>query len=83
MQNQPPYVDDVPEKGITIRTLVGGGNVETSVQESGSIGVKDGESGPTHIITIQNPIPPTDPRKQHDETIAKVQAGEYGDYSDK
>jgi len=83
MQNQPPLVDDVPEKGITVRTLVGGGNVETWVRESGSIGVKEGESGPTHIITIQNPIPFTDPIKQHEDTIAKVKAGEYGDYSNK
>jgi hypothetical protein len=60
VQDQPPYVDDVPEKRITVMTRVGGGNAETSIQESGILGVKGlavPRTSPRSSIPPHLPIP--------------------------
>jgi hypothetical protein len=74
--------DEIPEKGITVTTVVVDGVTETAVQQSAVILGAEGETEKAGIALIQNPHAAGDHRLQHDLAIRDVYAGEFGDFSE-
>jgi formylmethanofuran:tetrahydromethanopterin formyltransferase len=83
MQDNIIDVDEIPEKGITVTTVVIDGLTETTIRRSAAAPGVEEEFDQTGIALIQNPHAAGDPRLQHDLAIRDVYAGKYGDFSAK
>jgi hypothetical protein len=69
-------VEEIPEKGITVTSVVIDGLIETSIQRS------DALLDRPDIAILHKPISAGDPRMQHDLAVRDVYAGKYGDFSE-
>ncbi len=75
-------VEEIPEKGITVTTVVTEGIMQTAVHQSGATLEADGQLEPSDIATIHRPTSAGNPLMQHDLVVRDVHAGVYGDFSE-
>jgi len=75
-------VEEIPEKGITVTTVVADGLIETAVQHTDRPGGTDGRSDAAELAIIQRPLDAGNPLLQHDLIVRDVHAGTYGDFSE-
>jgi hypothetical protein len=75
-------VDEIPQKGLTVTTVVTDGMMETTVHQSGADLKAEGKLDPSDIATIHRPRSAGDPHMQHDLAVRDAHAGVYGDFSE-
>ena len=75
-------VEEIPEKGITVTTVVADGLIETAVQQTDLPGVTEEQRAGAELAIIQRPLDAGNPLLQHDLIVRDVHAGTYGDFSE-
>ena len=74
-------VEEIPEKGITVTTVVVDGRIETTVEYTDPEGGASGEQGATGATIIERPLSAGNPLLQHDLIVRDVHTGTYDDFS--
>ena len=68
-------VEEIPEKGMTVTTVVADGIIETAIQHTDLLG------DVSEVGLIQRPLAAGNPLLQHDLIVRDVHAGVYDDLS--
>jgi len=82
MEDNVLEVEEIPEKGITVTTVIADGLIETAVQSTDVPGVTEGQTDSPELAIIQRPLDAGNPLLQHDLIVRDVHAGTYGDFSE-
>ena len=79
MSESLPYLDHIPEQHITVVTVVADGVVILAIHGRSLPAAAAEPHLPGHLRMIRQPLGSTDPRAQHEQVVADVRAGLYGD----
>jgi len=82
MEDTVREVEEIPEKGITVTTVVADGLIETAVRPTNHAGSASGQVGAPELAIVQRPLSAGNPLLQHDLIVRDVYAGSYGDVSE-
>ena len=81
MEDKVLEVEEIPEKGLTVTTVVAEGLIETAVQHIDPLAPGTGATNAPEVAIIQRPLSAGNPLLQHDLIVRDVHAGVYDNFS--